>query len=66
MPFLAEGGIYGATAFVFGLLHRSAIRAYREQTADWRETARLERAAHDATRAQLLRVLAPLSERAAS
>lgn len=66
IPILAEGGLLGIVAFIFGVLHRSAIAAYRQQTADWREAARLEREAHDATREQLLQVLAPLSERAVS
>lgn len=64
VPIAAEGGLLGVVAGIFGLMHRSVVRAYREQTADWRETARLERDAHQQTREQLLRVLAPLSGRA--
>jgi hypothetical protein len=64
LPVAAQGGLLAAVAGVFGLLHRSAVRAYREQTADWREAFALERAAHEETRRQLLHVLAPLAERA--
>jgi len=60
LPIAAEGGLLGIVAGVFGLLHRSAVRAYKEQTADWRESCRLERAAHEETRRQLMHVLAPL------
>jgi hypothetical protein len=73
LPVAAEGGLLGVVVTVFGLLHRSATRAaeatvhaYREQTADWRTTARLEREAHDETRRQLLHVLAPLRTTAES
>jgi hypothetical protein len=60
LPVAAEAGLLGIVATIFGMLHRSAVAAYKQQTADWRETARLERQAHEQTRQQLLHVLAPL------
>lgn len=64
VPIAAEAGLLGVIAGIFGMLHRSAVKAYREQTADWKETARLEREAHDRTREQLLQVLRPLQHSA--
>jgi hypothetical protein len=66
LPVAAEAGLLGIVATIFGMLHRSAVAAYKQQTADWRETARLERQAHEQARQQLMHVLAPLRTTAGS
>jgi hypothetical protein len=57
VPFAAQGGGLAAVAWVFALLHRSAIRAHDQRADDWRTAAELERQRADETSRQLLELL---------
>lgn len=64
LPLLVEGGLVAGIASVFGMLHRSAVRAYKDAAATWRETAQLERTRADELSRQLFTVLGAVKDTA--
>lgn len=57
VPWITQGGVVGVVAWVFALLHRSAIRSESRRADDWRAAAHLERARSDELSRQLATVL---------
>lgn len=57
---LGQAGIIGAITITFGMLHRSAVNAYREVAAAHRQIAEIERKRADTANEQVLQLLAPI------
>lgn len=63
---LIQGGIIGAVASVFGMLHRSAVRAHERRADDWRSAFELERHRADEATRQLATLLGAVRETASA
>lgn len=57
---LGQAGIIGAITVTFGMLHRSAVNAYKESAAKSDRIADLERKRADTANEQLVQLLAPI------
>lgn len=57
---LGQVGIIGAITVTFGMLHRSAIRAYREVAETYRQIAEIERKRADTSNEQVIQLLTPI------
>lgn len=64
-PFVAQAGGLGAVAWVFGLLHRSAVRAHDARAVDWRAAYDAERRRADEVTRQLVAMMSVVKETAA-
>lgn len=57
---LGQVGIIGAISTVFGMLHKSAIKAYKEVAETYQKIADIERKRADTSNAQVLQLLDPI------
>lgn len=59
---VAQGGMLGAITTIFGMLHRSAVNAYREMANVHREIAAVERQRADTAHSQMMQLLVPIRQ----